>query len=220
MKILTAPQLKHQLCAGLKTLRLPAMRGLYDTHAALARKESMSYERFLLSLVQRELEERHANRIGRWLRESRLPLEKNIDTFDRSRLPPRLNHQVSALLEGGFLDRHENVLAFGPPGCGKTHLLCALGIALIHQQRRILFRPCSLLVQQLLAAKRTLTLDRLLKRLRKYDALILDDIGYLQHSREEMEVLFTLLAERYERGSVMLTSNLALPVTHISLLTF
>ena len=132
-----------------------------------------------------------------------------MDCFDRSGLPPRLNHHVSVLLEGGFLDRHENVLAFGPPGSGKTHLLCALGIALIHQHRRILFRPCSLLVQDLLAAKRALTLDRLLKRLRKYEALILDDIGYVQHSREEMELLFTLLAERYERGSVMLTSNLA-----------
>ena len=100
-----------------------------------------SYEHYLLSLLQREWEERHANRIHRWLRESRLPLEKTMDAFDRSRLPPRLNHHVRVLLEGGFLDRHENVLAFGPPGCGKTHLLCALGIALIHQGRRVLFRP-------------------------------------------------------------------------------
>ena len=209
MKTLTAAQLKRQLLIGLKELRLPAMRALHREQADLARKQSLSYEHFLLSLVQRELEERHANRIERWLRESRLPLEKTMEAFDRSRLPSRLNHHVSVLLEGGFLDRHENVLAFGPPGCGKTHLLCALGIALIHQRRRILFRPCSLLVQDLLAAKRSLTLDRLMKRLRKYDALILDDIGYVQHSREEMEVLFTLLAQLYERGSVMLTSNLA-----------
>ena len=209
MKTLTAAQLKRQLLIGLKELRLPAMRALHREQADLARKQSLSYEHFLLSLVQRELEERHTNRIERWLRESRLPLEKTMEAFDRSRLPSLLNHHVSVLLEDGFLDRHENVLAFGPPGCGKTHLLCALGIALIHQRRRILFRPCSLLVQDLLAAKRSLTLDRLMKRLRKYDALILDDIGYVQHSREEMEVLFTLLAQLYERGSVMLTSNLA-----------
>ena len=120
----------------------------------------------------------------------------------------KVNRQVSLLLEGGFLDRKENVLAFGPPGSGKTHLLCALGQELIHQSRRILFRPCSLLVQELLIAKRDLVLAKLLKRLSRYDALIIDDLGYVQQSREEMEVLFTLLAERYERGSVMITSNL------------
>ena len=102
----------------------------------------------------------------------------------------------------------ENVLAFGNPGSGKTHLLCAIGQELIHQGRRIYFTPCSLLVQDLLIAKRDLKLGRLLKRLLKYDALIIDDIGYVQQNREEMEVLFVLLAERYERGSVMLTSNL------------
>ena len=106
------------------------------------------------------------------------------------------------------MDRQENILAFGNPGSGKTHLLSAIGQELIYQGRRVLFRPCSLLVQELLLAKQELSLPRLLKRLMKYEALIIDNLGHVQQSREEMEVLFVLLAQRYERGSVMLTSNL------------
>jgi len=115
---------------------------------------------------------------------------------------------MKTLLGGDFLDRAENVLVFGKSGSGKTHLLCALGQELIRQGRTVLFSTCSLLVQELLIAKRDLKLSRVIKRLAKCDALIIDDIGYVQQSREEMEVLFTLLAERYERGSVLLTSNL------------
>ena len=97
---------------------------------------------------------------------------------------------------------------FGKPGSGKTHCLCALGEQLILRGRSILFTTCSLLVQQLLIAKRDLRLSNYLKRLSRFEGLIIDDLGYVQQSREEMEVLFTLLAERYERGSVLLTSNL------------
>lgn len=208
MKALTTAEIDQELDAGLKELRMPTVRACYREQAEMARRESLSYERYLLELLRREREERYHNRIRRWLRQSGLPLEKTLDGFDRGRLPVKLNRQLSVLLEGGFLDRKENVLAFGPPGSGKTHLLCALGQELIHQGRRVLFRPCSLLVQELLIAKRDLTLARLLKRLTKYDTLIIDDIGYVQQSREEMEVLFTLLADRYERGSVMITSNL------------
>ena len=106
------------------------------------------------------------------------------------------------------MDRRENVLAFGAPGSGKTHLLCALGQELVRAGRKVLFCKCGLLVQELLKAKKDLKLPKILKRLAGYTALILDDLGYVQQSREEMEVLFTLLAERYERGSVLLTSNL------------
>ena len=112
------------------------------------------------------------------------------------------------LVEGSFLDRKENVLAFGNPGSGKTHLLCAIARELVENGRRVLFTPCALLVQDLLIAKRDLKLARVLKKLGRYDAILIDDIGYVQQSREEMEVLFSLLADRYERTSVMLTSNL------------
>jgi DNA replication protein DnaC len=106
------------------------------------------------------------------------------------------------------LDRRENILAFGNPGSGKTHLLCGLSQKLVQDGRRILYRPCSLLVQDLLVAKRDLTLSKMLKHLSLYEGLLIDDIGYVQHNRQEMEVLFTLLADRYERGSVLITSNL------------
>jgi DNA replication protein DnaC len=158
--------------------------------------------------MEREREVRRHNRIQRLLRESKLPLEKSLEAFAMDRLPSMLAAQVDALLDGSFLERSENVLAFGNPGSGKTHLLCAIGQELILQGRRVLFTPCSLLVQQLLIAKRDLNLPRVLKRLTKYDALIIDDIGYVQQNRDEMEVLFILLAERYERGSLMVTSNL------------
>lgn len=204
----TAEALRSDLIQYLKALHLPTIRSCYEQQAELARREELSYEHYLLELLVREQEVRQHNRTLRLLRESRLPLEKSLEVFDRKRLPPRINALVNTLLEGAFLDRTENVLAFGQPGSGKTHLLCGIGQALVHQGRRVLFMPCNMMVQELLVAKRDLTLPRLLKRWARYDALILDDIGYVQHSREEMEVLFALLAHRYERGSVMITSNL------------
>ncbi len=192
----------------LKELHLPTVRECYGERADCARSESLTYEQYLLDLMEREREVRRQNRIARLLRQSKLPLEKTLEAFDRKRLPRKVNAHVDVLLDGSFLDRTENVLAFGNAGSGKTHLLCAIGQELIHQGRRVLFTPCNLLVQDLLIAKRELALERYLKRLRKHDALLIDDIGYVQHDREEMEVLFTLLADRYERGSVMITSNL------------
>ncbi len=192
----------------LKELHLPTVRSCYVEEAHRARTESLGYEDYLQALVEQEVEERRQNRITRFLRQSKLPLEKTLEVFDRDRLPGAVNLKVNALLDGNFLERAENVLAFGNPGSGKTHLLCAIGIELIHRGYRVRFFACSLLVQELLIAKRDMKLARILKKLSKYDALIIDDIGYVQQSREEMEVLFTLLADRYERGCVMLTSNL------------
>jgi DNA replication protein DnaC len=200
--------LEKQINHYLKELHLPTIKSCYQEQADLARQNSFSYEQYLLELMQREREVRRHNRITRLLRESRLPLEKTLESFDRKRLPARVNSQVSVLLDGSFLDRCENILAFGNPGSGKTHLLCAIAQELVHQGRRVFFSSCNLLVQQMLISKRDLKLPRLLKQLAKYDALVLDDIGYIQQNRQEMEILFTLLADRYERGSIMLTSNL------------
>src|SRR5271170_1054992 len=151
---------------------------------------------------------RRMNRIERWLRDSDLPVEKSLARFDMKRLPVKVARQARILLDGAFVDARENVLAFGRSGSGKTHLLCGIAQELVRSGRKILFSPCSLLVQDLLIAKRDLKLSRYLKRLSKFDVLIIDDLGYVQQNREEMEVLFTLLADRYERGSVMITSNL------------
>jgi DNA replication protein DnaC len=205
---MVADNLNTLLNQSLTELHLPTVRACYYEQAERARQESLSYEHYLAELVEREREDRRHRRIERFLRESKLPLEKNLQSFDKKRLPSKVAAQVNALLEGSFLDRTENVLAFGNPGSGKTHLLCAIGQELILKERRVLFTACNLLVQDLLIAKQDLRLPRVLKRLSKYDALIIDDIGYVQQNRQEMEVLFILLAERYERGSVMITSNL------------
>jgi DNA replication protein DnaC len=193
--------MKTPLTQYLTELHLPTVRACLDEVCALASRETLSYEQFLLLLLERECEVRSANRIERLMKESRLPREKSLKSFDLRRLPLRVAQQVGALLDGSFLDRAENVLAFGNPGSGKTHLLCALCQELVGQGRCVFYSSCSLLVQDLLVAKRDLSLSR-------YEALFLDDLGYVQQSRSEMEVLFTLLAERYERGSVLITSNL------------
>ncbi len=198
----------EQLTEHLRELHLPAIRECWEEEATRARREVSSYESYLLELARRECEARSDHRVVRLLRESQLPLEKSWEAFDRQRLPRKVAQQVQVLLDGSFLDRRENVLAFGNPGSGKTHLLCAIGQELVRLGRRVLFVPCSLLVQDLLIAKRDLRLARALKRLGRYDALIIDDLGYVQQNREEMEVLFSLLAARYERGSVLVTSNL------------
>jgi DNA replication protein DnaC len=192
----------------LKELRLPAIRESYEELAKDAQQNSLSPEEFLLGLTERECEYRRLRRTERLLRASRLPIEKTMESFDIKRLSTRLIQVVKSLITGEFLDRKENVLAFGNPGSGKTHLLCAVSQELIRNGKSVYFSPCSLLVQELLAGKKDLRLEKVLKRLGKYQAVIIDDIGYVQHNREEMEVLFTFLAERYERGSVMLTSNL------------
>jgi len=201
--------MKEKIKQALEALKLSEIKKAFTEYAEMARKENLQYEEYLLELLQVEIEARKNNRIDRMMKDSKLPLEKNIKTFNRKRLPAKLNSQVSVLLEGSFIDKKENVLAFGTPGGGKTHLLCALGQELIYKNKKILFKPCNLLVQELLIAKRELKLARTLKQISKYDAIIIDDIGYVQQNRDEMEVFFILLADRYERGSIMITSNLA-----------
>lgn len=199
---------KNKLETCLKSLRLSGVRAYYEELTRVAEQETMRYDEYLLELLLRECEVRYNNRIARLLRESRLPLEKNFSNFDMKRLPPKLQHQVKALLDGTFVDRKENILAFGNPGSGKTHLLSALGLELVHKNRRVLYTTCSLLVQELLIAKRELELKKVLRKLSRFDVLIIDDFGYVQQEREEMEVLFTLMNYRYERGSIMIASNL------------
>jgi DNA replication protein DnaC len=200
--------IQTKLLKNLTELHLPAMRACFEESARRAEQETLSYEQYLLELTERECEARDRNRIARLLKESSLPQEKTMANFDLKRLPVKVSRQLKVLLDGGFLDRKENLLLFGNPGAGKSHLLCALAQELVTQGRRMKYISCAMLVQDLLAAKRDLRLSKEIKKLARYDGLIIDEMGYVQQSREEMEVLFTLLAERYERGSVMLTSNL------------
>lgn len=162
----------------------------------------------VLACFEGEEEGRHQRRVERLRRASRLPPGKTFGTFKMERLPRPLQSRLRELARGTFLERATNVLAFGTPGVGKSHALSALGHALVESGHSVYWTPAYQLVQELLAARRDLRLPQALRRYDVFDALILDDIGYIQQSPEEAEVLFTLLAERYERRSVLISSNL------------
>lgn len=192
----------------LRSLKLPAFVRYAGEVAQKAEREGWTFGRYIHHLAELEILERRRRRVERFLASSDLPREKTLATLKRSKLPPKVAKTLPTLCDGGFVDRGDNVLAFGLPGRGKTHLVCALGHELVQRGRRVLFTPTFALVQRLLAAKRDLRLEKELALLDRFDAVILDDIGYVQQSRDEMEVLFTFLAERYERRSVIITSNL------------
>lgn len=200
--------LHRQLVHLLKELQLPMFREYFAELSRKAVQQELTYEQYLLELAQREYEVRRLHKIERLIKSSKLPLEKTFDNFEFKRMPLKIRQQVKILLEGSFVNRSENILAFGNPGSGKTHLLCAICHELARQGRKVYFVSCDLMVQQLLRAKRELELDKLLKKLSGYEVLMIDDFGYVKQDREEIEVLFTLLAYRYERSSVLLTSNL------------
>ena len=143
-----------------------------------------------------------------WCVHSGLPVEKTFRTLALSRLSPTLQLQLERLKSASFLETATNIIAIGKPGVGKSHCLAAVGYELIEAGYPVLWTPTSTLVQRLLAAKRDLRLPQELAKLDKFACVILDDIGYVQQDRDEMEVLFTFLAERYERKSVMITTNL------------
>ena len=201
-------QQHKQLIELLKELHLPMFREYHQEFAQKAISDELGYEEYLYELAQRECEVRRANKIARLVKMSKLPLEKTLQTFELNRMPLNIRRQIKVLSEGSFADRNENILAFGKPGSGKTHLLCGICHELARQGRNVYFATCDLIVQELLRSKQELLLDKMLKRLARYDVLMIDDFGYVKQNREEMEVLFTLLAYRYERGSVLITSNL------------
>jgi DNA replication protein DnaC len=192
----------------LHTLKLPAMARLFPDLALRAAKANLTHEAFLDELVRAECAQRDERRLARWLRASGLPPEKTFGSLQLDRFPPAIRQQVEQLRSGVFVGEAINVIAVGRPGAGKSHLLAALGHELVLRGNPVLWTSTASLVQRLLAAKRDLRLPQVLAQLDRYACLILDDIGYVQHDRDEMEVLFTLLAERYERRSVALSTNL------------
>lgn len=192
----------------LKAFRLPSFVAHYASLAEQAAKGGWSHVQYLDELAAVEASERADRRIARLLSDSKLPCDKTLATLELSRFPRSVRTQLSSLAQGQFLQGATNLCVFGHPGTGKTHVISALGHELVRQGHSVLFTPVSSLVERLLEAKRDLRLTRELRRLDRIDCLLLDDIGYVQHDRAEMQVLFALLAERYERRSVMITSNL------------
>jgi len=192
----------------LRGLKLPSFVAQRAPVTTRAEQEGWSFERFLSTLVETEVADRSQRRIARLLRQSHLPPDKTLATLKLDLLPTPIRRMLPTLCEGGFADRAENLLAFGLPGRGKTHLVAAIGHELVLHGFSVLFVAAYALVQRLLAARKTYDLEKALKELDSHDVVIIDDIGYIQQDRDEMEVLFTFLAERYERRSVVITSNL------------
>lgn len=160
-------------------------------------------------MLDSELDGRRNRRIDRLLKQSGLPTYKTLDTFDMERVPEAVRMRIGSLLEGQFIERAQNVLLFGLPGRGKTHLAAAIGRELIVKHGlAVKYTTTFKLVQALVKAKAEHHIDRTLRNLDKQDLVIVDELGYVQQSREEMELLFTFLSERYERKSLMITSNL------------
>ena len=193
----------------LRALRLPTIAREHDDAIRRAEAENWGYARFLSYLFEAEGNDRLQRKIQRQLKDSNLPAGKTIESLDDKKLPDKIRRQLPTLLEADFVRRGDNLLCFGLAGRGKTHLVAAIAREWIcRHQLQVLFVPAFRLVTQLLAAKRDLKLPQAIARLQRFDAVVIDDIGYVQQSREEMEVLFHFLAERYERKSVVITSNL------------
>jgi DNA replication protein DnaC len=202
---MTLPEQVQRHC---KALLLSTAASVFAELAAQATRENWPVDRFAAEWLGHELEGRRQHRIARLSQEAHLPPGKTLAALNQERLPLRIRRLLPELCRGDFLDRADNVLLFGLPGRGKTHVAAAIGHELVQQGRTVLFTATYALVGRLLRAKRDLALERELRRLDRFSVVLLDDLGYVQQSREEMAVLFTFLAERYERRSVIITSNL------------
>lgn len=192
----------------LMSLGLKAIAAHHEKCAQLSEDNGLTYLEFLAQLIEIEVEYRQQKRIERLTKQAQLPCDKSIEDIDLKRLKGAISpSQLKILEQGAFIDRRENLLLFGNPGTGKTHLCIALAQAWCQRGRKVMFTSAATLVQQLLRAKRELELDKLLKRMDRVDILIIDDISYVPYDRQETDVLFTLLSQRYERRSLMITSN-------------
>jgi DNA replication protein DnaC len=203
-----SPNRKPELRQLLEHLNLGGMATIFAEVALRAAKENLSHEAYLWELAAHEDDLRIQRRTARLLRLSSLPQEKTFRSFDLAKLPATIRTQVERLKSGAFVESATNIVAVGKPGVGKSHLLAAVAYELVHQGHPVLWTPTSTLMQRLLAAKRDLRLPQELAKLDKFACVILDDIGYVQQDRDEMEVLFTFLSARYERKSIMLSTNL------------
>ena len=192
----------------LNELRLPTFKTLWPQFAEVADREGWPAARFLAAIAEHELAERANRRIARHLTEAHLPQGKTLDSFAFEAVPMISKAQVMAMAAGdSWLAKGANVLMFGPPGGGKSHLAAAIGLALIEKGWRVLFTRTTDLVQKLQVARRELQLEAALAKLDKFDLLILDDLAYVTKDQAETSVLFELISARYERRSILITAN-------------
>jgi DNA replication protein DnaC len=192
----------------LGELRLPGIKMIWAALAATADKEGWPAARFLAALGEQEIVERNRRRFERHREEARLPPGKTLDAFDFAAVPMISKAQVHALAAGdAWIEKGANLLCFGPPGAGKSHLAAALGLALVEKGWRVLFTRTTDLVQKLQIARRDLGLEAAIAKLDKYHLLILDDLAYVAKDQAETSVLFELIGARYERRSLLITAN-------------
>ena len=192
----------------LTELRLPTIKRMWEPIAAQSDREGWQAQRLLSVLLEHEIAERESRRLARHRSESNLAADKTLASFDFDQVPTLSKAHVAALAEGdAWIDNGANLLLFGPPGSGKSHLVSAIGHALIDRGWRVLFTRTGDLVQRLQAARRDLRLPAELARLDRFDLLVLDDISYVRRDQAETSVLFELISERYERRSIAITAN-------------
>jgi DNA replication protein DnaC len=192
----------------LKQLRLTRMATDYEALAREAEQRGLGYLGYLQALLEGELAHRQEQQLRQRLKAAAFPYQKRLEDFDFSLLPAVPKVRLLELAQGAFLASHDNVLFIGPSGIGKTHLLMGLGRALCLAGYRVLFRPAVTLATELEVAHKELRLPRLLAHYRRFDLILVDELGYLPFAKPTAELLFQFFSDRYERASVALTSNL------------
>jgi DNA replication protein DnaC len=197
-----------ELQVNLKALNLSCMASNLDGSLRQAKESGIGYDEFLLDLTVAELQARAQNSLNRRIREAKFPLLKSMESFDLSAVPELDIRLFRELAEGGYIRERRNVIFLGRSGAGKTHMATALGIEACKNKFRTRFVSCYGLVNELIEARQEKALQRLIQRYIRYDLLILDELGYIPFSKEGSELLFQVLAERHEKGSVMITTNL------------
>jgi DNA replication protein DnaC len=197
------------LKSNLKQLRLPTMKAEFEQLSREAASSNQTFEQYLLRLTELEVSARASNTLNQRIRQAQFPVHKDLDSYDFSALPSINKQKVLELARGDWITQHANVCLLGQPGTGKTHLSIALGLAACREGRRTKFFTAASLVNQLEEAQKKFGLDQLLKRLDKIDLLIVDELGYLSFSRSGAELLFQVFADRYERRSLLIASNLS-----------
>ena len=192
----------------LKRLRLPTVAANYRRFAQEAAQGNQPYERYLLALLEAEVHHQEANSERKRIAQARFPVLKTLDEFQFADIPSLNRQAILELAQSNYIQAKENVVFLGPTGTGKTHLAVSLGLAACRQGHRVRFATAASLINQLIEAQAQLRLSKLEAALLKLDLLILDEVGFVPFSKAGAELLFGLLTDRYERGSVLVTSNL------------
>lgn len=200
--------LRASLDSSLKNLRLPAILLAYDNYAKIALEEKYSYEQYLLALSKKEVEERFNNRIKYLIKQAKFPKQKTIDEYDFKKIDIS-KESIIQLSHGNFLSDASNIIFFGVPGSGKTHLAMGIGRDLCLKGHKVIFHTGCSLIQELVRAKNNLTLTNYFKKMMAYDLVIIDELGYIPFDKTEGDLLFQFISDRYERKSLLITTNLA-----------